>query len=258
MSLPWELAPRLIAQFAVRSSWPAQLRLLHCEYPGVLGGIQLRFDYEAHTESSCKRIMLARLTSLLRAFKHVGALLDDIPPAESVALAEHLVACVTDGASSTISVGSFTALGAYLATRRAEVDRLCAASVRTYAHMNPTDYRQHLQDAIAAPITSRLASTLASRITLDHGAAARAVRVEFGDDDAAADATVTADTPPSTSPAHAETRVRRSASAPARAACQSVALSHPQMRAARSATLDKKQETAKNEMFYFVLSRKSS
>ena len=85
-----------------------------------------------------------------------------------------------------------------------------------YAHMNPApaDYRQHLQDAIAAPITSRLASTLASRITLDHDAAARAVRVEFGDDDAAADATATADAPPSTSPAHAETRVRRSASAP--------------------------------------------
>ena len=40
------------------------------------------------------------------------------------------------------------------------------------------------------------------------------MRVEFGDDDGAADATATADTSPPTSPAHAETRVRRSASAP--------------------------------------------
>ena len=45
MSLPWELTPRLVAQFVVRSSWPAQLRHLQCEYPSVLGDIELRFDY---------------------------------------------------------------------------------------------------------------------------------------------------------------------------------------------------------------------
>ena len=39
MSLPWDLAPRLVAQFVVRSSWLAQLRLLQCEYPSALGDI---------------------------------------------------------------------------------------------------------------------------------------------------------------------------------------------------------------------------
>ena len=83
--------------------------------------------------------------------------------------------------------------------------------------MNPGDYRRHLQDAIAAPITSRLASTLASRITLDNCAAARAVSVEFGDDAETADAagaTAAADTSSPTSPARAVPRGRRSASAP--------------------------------------------
>jgi len=116
--LSWELAPQLAAQFAVRSSWPAQLRLLHCAYPAVLDDAQLRFDYETQAESPCKRVILARLTSLLRDFKHIGALLGDIPPAESVALAEHIAACITDGASLTISVGSFTALDAYPGTAR--------------------------------------------------------------------------------------------------------------------------------------------
>ena len=89
---------------------------------------------------------------------------------------------------------------------------LCAASVRTYAHMNPDDYRRHLQDAIAAPITSRLASTLASRITLDNDAAARAVSAEFGDDGDADGATAVPDTSSPASPAAATPRVRRSAS----------------------------------------------
>ena len=94
---------------------------------------------------------------------------------------------------------------------------LCPASVRTYAHMNLDDYWRHLQDAITAPITSRLALTLASRVTLDNDAAARAVSVKFGDDAEAADAAganAAADTASPTSPAGAVPRGRRSASAP--------------------------------------------
>ena len=104
---------------------------------------------------------------------------------------------------------------------------LCPASVRTYAHMNPGDYRRHLQGAIAAPITSRLASTLASRITLGNGAAARAVSAEFGGDAAAAgttDATAAADASAPTSPARAVPRGRRSASAPPSTAAADAAL----------------------------------
>ena len=84
---------------------------------------------------------------------------------------------------------------------------LCAASVRTYAHMNPGDYRRHLQDAVAAPITSRLASTLASRITLDNDAAAHAVSAEFGKDSDADGAIAVPDTSPPASPAAATPRV---------------------------------------------------
>ena len=87
------------------------------------------------TDAATKRIVLARLPSLLRAFVHVGALLGDVPPAEALGLAEHLVACTSDGASTEVSVGSCTALNAYLATWRAEVDRLRAepAPLRVHA-----------------------------------------------------------------------------------------------------------------------------
>ena len=111
-------ARRAVHRALVRTSWPGQLRLLYHAFPGVLEDVQLRFDYEVQTDAATKRIMLARLPSLLRAFVHVGALLGDVPPAEALGLAEHLVACTSDGASTTVSVGSFTTLNAYLASRR--------------------------------------------------------------------------------------------------------------------------------------------
>ena len=151
MGLPWEVAPQLAAQFIVRTSWPGQLRLLYHAFPGVLEDVQLRFDYEVQTDAAHKRIVLARLPSLLRAFAHVGALLDDIPPAEALGLAEHLVACTSDGASAAVSVGSFTALNAYLATRRAEVDRLRTEPAPERVHAIEDAHRRATLDAAAAP-----------------------------------------------------------------------------------------------------------
>ena len=152
MGLPWEVAPQLAAQFIVRTSWPGQLRLLYHAFPGVLEDVQLRFDYEVQTDAATKRIMLARLPSLLRAFVHVGALLGDVPPAEALGLAEHLVACTSDGASTTVSVGSFTALNAYLASRRAEVDRLRAEPAPLRVHAIEDAHRRATLDAAAAPM----------------------------------------------------------------------------------------------------------
>ena len=151
MGLPWEVAPQLAAQFIVRTSWPGQLRLLYHAFPGVLEDVQLRFDYEVQTDAATKRIVLARLPSLLRAFAHVGALLGDIPPAEALGLAEHLVACTSDGASTAVSVGSFTALNAYLATRRAEVDRLRTEPAPLRVHAIEDAHRRATLDAAAAP-----------------------------------------------------------------------------------------------------------
>ena len=91
---------------------------------------------------------------------------------------------------------------------------LCTASVRSYAHMNPGDYRRHLQDAIAAPITSRLASTLACRMSLDNDAAARAVSAEFGDDGNADSVATVPDAASRVSPAVAAPRGRQPASTP--------------------------------------------
>ena len=93
---------------------------------------------------------------------------------------------------------------------------LCTASVRSYAHMNPGDYRRHLQDAIAAPITSRLASTLASRMSLDNdaAAAARAVSAEFGDDGDADSAATVPDAASRVSPAVTAPRGQRPAATP--------------------------------------------
>ena len=91
---------------------------------------------------------------------------------------------------------------------------LCTASVRSYAHMNPGDYRRHLQDAIAAPITSRLASTLASRMSLDNDAAARAVSAEFGDDGDADSAATVPDAASRVSPAVTAPRGQRPAATP--------------------------------------------
>ena len=151
MGLPWEVAPQLAAQFIVRTSWPGQLRLLYHAFPGVLEDVQLRFDYEVQTDAAHKRIALARLPSLLRAFNHVGALLDDIPPAEALGLAEHLVACTSDGASTAVSVGSFTALNAYLATRRSEVDRLRTEPAPLRVHAIEDAHQRATLDAAAAP-----------------------------------------------------------------------------------------------------------
>ena len=152
MGLPWEVAPQLAAQFIVRTSWPGQLRLLYHAFPGVLEDVQLRFDYEVQTDAATKRIMLARLPSLLRAFVHVGALLGDVPPAEALGLAEHLVACTSDGASATVSVGSFTTLNAYLASRRAEIDRLRAEPAPLRIHAIEDAHRRATLDAAAAPM----------------------------------------------------------------------------------------------------------
>ena len=96
--------------------------------------------------------MLARLPSLLRAFVHVGALLGDVPPAEALGLAEHLVACTSDGASTTVSVGSFTTLNAYLASRRAEIDRLRAEPAPLRVHAIEDAHRRATLDAAAAPM----------------------------------------------------------------------------------------------------------
>ena len=152
MGLPWEVAPQLAAQFIVRTSWPGQLRLLYHAFPGVLEDVQLRFDYEVQTDAATKRIMLARLPSLLRAFVHVGALLGDVPPAEALGLAEHLVACTSDGASTTVSVGSFTTLNAYLASRRAEIDRLRTEPAPLRVHAIEDAHRRATLDAAAAPM----------------------------------------------------------------------------------------------------------
>ena len=152
MSLPWEVAPQLAAQFIVRTSWPSQLRLLYHAFPGVLEDVRLRVDYEVQTDAATKRIMLARLPSLLRAFVHVGALLGDVPPAEALGLAERLVACTSDGASTAVSVGSFAALDTYLATRRAEVDRLHKMPVPLRVHAIEDAHRRATLDAAAAPM----------------------------------------------------------------------------------------------------------
>ena len=151
MSLPWDVAPQLVAQFVGRTSWPSQLRLLYFAFPGVLEDVQLRFDYETQTESASKRIVLSRLPSLLRAFEHVGALLGDIPPAEALCLAEHLVACVSDGTSAAVSVGSLTSLNAYLATRRTEIDRLRAKPAPERVHAVEAAHRRATLDTAAAP-----------------------------------------------------------------------------------------------------------
>ena len=76
---------------------------------------------------------------------------DDTPPAEALALAEHLAACVTDGASSSVSVGSLTALGAYLATRRTKVDRLRSEPAPKRVHAIEDAHRRATLDAAAAP-----------------------------------------------------------------------------------------------------------
>ena len=152
MSLPWEVAPQLAAQFIVRTSWPGQLRLLHHAFSGVLEDVRLRVDYGVQTDAATKRVVLARLPSLLRAFVHVGALLGDVPPAEALGLAERLIACTSDGASTAVSVGSLTALDTYLATRRTEVDRLREMPVPLRVHAIEDAHQRATLDAAAAPM----------------------------------------------------------------------------------------------------------
>ena len=152
VSLPWEVAPQLAAQFIVRTSWPSQLRLRHHAFPGVLEDVQLRVDYGVQTDADTKRVMLARLPSLLRAFVHVGALLGDAPPAEALGLAERLIACTSDGASTAVSVSNFAALDTYLATRRTDVHRLREVPVPLRVYMIEDAHQSATLDAAAAPM----------------------------------------------------------------------------------------------------------
>ena len=57
----------------------------------------------------------------------------------------------TDGASTAVSVGSSTALNAYLATRRAEVDRLRTEPAPLRVHAIEDTHRRATLDAAAAP-----------------------------------------------------------------------------------------------------------
>ena len=152
VSLPWEVAPQLAAQFIVRTSWPSQLQLRHHAFPGVLEDVQLRVDYGVQSDAYTKRVMLARLPSLLRAFVHVGALLGDAPPAEALGLAERLIACTSDGASTAVSVSNFAALDTYLATRRTDVHRLREVPVPLRVHMIEDAHQSATLDAAAAPM----------------------------------------------------------------------------------------------------------
>ena len=80
MSLPWDLAPQLVAKFAVRSSWPSQLRLLHCAYPGVLEDAQLRFDYETQAESDAVQNAHSAVYCTVLSAKNPGPSMASPPP----------------------------------------------------------------------------------------------------------------------------------------------------------------------------------
>ena len=58
----------------------------------------------------------------------------------------------TDGASTAVSVGSSTALNAYLATRRAEVDRLRTEPAPLRVHAIEDAHRRAILDVAAAPM----------------------------------------------------------------------------------------------------------
>ena len=155
MSLPcWDLAPHLVAQFVVRSSWPNQLRLLHCAYPDVLlEDVQLRFDYETQTESARANAPYERDSPPCCAPSSTSVCYSSTTPRPQKHLRWRSTsprALRTAPRRQSVSVGSLTALGEYLATRRTEVDRLRSEPAPKRAHAIEDAHRRATLDAAAA------------------------------------------------------------------------------------------------------------